>query len=179
MQIIYAAPFVLLSLLGFVLCVIVAPMRRFALSALVAPVAFGICSIIGWIGFALVAGDLLKINLGPATGIHGLIEGLLFYALPGVLGSWLAVVVVRFFEWLLLPTEQARKIALRVGITIVAFPFGFVFILASIAHWFGLISTTWWLIGALLGVSGGIFISACVYIATRSIQGRRSWGIDC
>jgi hypothetical protein len=170
MQIMYAAPFIFLALLGFVLCVIVAPLRRFALSALIAPVAFGICSIIGWIAFVLVAGDLLKINLGPATGIHGLIEGILFYVIPGLLGSSLAVVFIRSLEWLFLPTEQARKFALRVVISIVAFPFGFVFSSESIERWLVWASPASWWIWLPLGILGGVLISVVAYIATRWIQ---------
>ena len=41
MQVIYALPFVLLSIVSFLVCVAVPRWRRYSFQALVAPVAFG------------------------------------------------------------------------------------------------------------------------------------------
>src|SRR5262244_11577 len=46
MQVLYAMPFVLVSVLAFLACVIVPRWRRYKFQALVAPVAFGFCSIV-------------------------------------------------------------------------------------------------------------------------------------
>ena len=169
MQIIYAAPFVLLSLVGFLACLIFRPLRGFALSSLIAPVAFGVCSIVGWFTFAIIGGMVAKGGLGPATGIHGWIEGLIFYLLPGIMGSWFAVFVVTSLERAFLRTERSRREALRVQATVVAFPCGFVVTFAGIEQWRGFlafVSPTIDFVGALVG---GILISAFAFVATRRI----------
>jgi hypothetical protein len=94
LQIIYAAPFILLSLLCFGVFLAVPRFRRFALAALVAPVAFGFCAIVGYVAWVLVCNFLLKIQLRPVEGLHGVIEILLFFVTPGILGSWAAAWIV-------------------------------------------------------------------------------------
>jgi hypothetical protein len=94
LQIIYAAPFVLLSLLCFVVFLAVPRLRRFAIAAFVAPVAFGFCAIAGYITWVLVCDYLLKIQLRPVEGFHGVIEVAFFFIAPGVTGSWVAVWIV-------------------------------------------------------------------------------------
>jgi hypothetical protein len=120
LQIIYAAPFVLLSILSFAICLAVPSLRRFALPALIVPVTFGFCSIVSWVAFVLIAGHVLKLHLGPATGVHGLLEGLFFYCLPGVLASWVAISAVGFVHRSILRTQIARDIVLRLVISAVA-----------------------------------------------------------
>jgi hypothetical protein len=119
LQIIYAAPFVLLSILAFAICLAVPSLRRFAFPALVVPVTFGFCSIVSWIAFVLIAADVLKLHLGPATGVHGVLEGLFFYFLPGVLACWIAVAVLRFVERRFFGTKFARNLVLRLVISAV------------------------------------------------------------
>jgi hypothetical protein len=58
-QIIYAAPFVLLSVAAFFACLALPRLRPYALQALVVPVAFGACSIIA---FALIAVTWAMLN---------------------------------------------------------------------------------------------------------------------
>jgi hypothetical protein len=119
LQIIYAAPFVFLSIVSFSICLAIRPLRRFAIPALIVPVTFGFFSILGWIAFVLIAGFVLKLHLGPATGIHGIAEGLLFYLVPGVLASWAAIVVARFVENRLLRTQFAKDLMLRIVVSAV------------------------------------------------------------
>ncbi len=122
MQIIYAAPFVLLSILAFFVCLAVPRFRRFASAAFAIPVTFGVCSIVGWIAFVLIAGYVLHLNLGPAIGFHGVVEGLLFYVLPGIIGALLAVKLIRIIERSFLNTQRARDLVIRVIVaTIMAF----------------------------------------------------------
>ena len=120
MQIIYAAPFVFLSIVSFAICLATPTLRRFALPALIAPVTFGFFSIMGWLAFAIVAGNVLKLHLGPATGVHGVLEGLFFYCLPGVFASWIAVATVRFAERRFLRTQFAKNLVIRLVISAVA-----------------------------------------------------------
>lgn len=119
MQIIYAAPFIFLSIASFIICLAVRPLRRFAIPALIVPVTFGFFSILGWIAFVLIAGFVLKLHLGPATGVHGIAEGLLFYVIPGVLASWVAIVTARFVESRFLKTRFAKDLMLRIVVSAV------------------------------------------------------------
>jgi hypothetical protein len=120
LAIIYAAPFVLLSILSFSICLAVPSLRRFALPALIVPVTFGFCSIVSWVAFVLIAGDVLKLHLGPASGVHGVLEGLFFYCLPGVLASWVAIATMGFVQRRILRTKIAIDILLRLVISAVA-----------------------------------------------------------
>jgi hypothetical protein len=115
MQIIYAAPFVFLSVLGFAICLAIPRLRRHALPALVVPVVFGGCSIVGWIAFILVSDSILKINLGATSGLPGVMEGLAFYIVPGLLGAWFATWLVRLSEQCLFASANARSLILAVA----------------------------------------------------------------
>lgn len=106
MQIIYAAPFILLSLICFAVFTGVPSLRRLALPALVAPVAFGFCSLAAWIAFALIGGYVMHLHSNP--GFLLVIEGLLFYLLPGLIGAWLAIRAVQFLERRFLNTRHAK-----------------------------------------------------------------------
>ncbi len=83
----YAAPFALLSLLAFGVCFAIPRLRCRALSALVAPVAFGFCALSGYLGSLLMSRLLFKTELSP-------IETLTAYLLPGFSGAWLAVFLI-------------------------------------------------------------------------------------
>ena|SRR5260370_38446915 len=102
MPFIYAAPFVALSALAFLLCLAIPGVRRYKLYALVAPVAFGFCSIVT-MGIVVVTGDLvgqrlrLSVFSEPLTGIKGAAILLFIYFIPGILGAWFAVAIIRRF----------------------------------------------------------------------------------
>jgi hypothetical protein len=98
MQVIYAAPFIFLALIGFLVSAIVPRFRSRALAVLVAPVAFSVCSIIGYAAWVLVCGYILRIQLRPVTGIHGFFEVVFFYLAPGLAGSWIAVRVTHSLQ---------------------------------------------------------------------------------
>jgi hypothetical protein len=95
-QVIYAGPFILLSLVSYLICLAVPRFRQNALHALVVPIAFGFCSIVGMVAIVL-AGDTLTerfhfdVNPGPLVGMKGILIGFFIYFVPGVLGAWLAV----------------------------------------------------------------------------------------
>lgn len=98
-QVIYAASFILLSLVSYLICLAVPRLRRHALQALVVPVAFGFCAIVGVVALVL-AGDTLTerfhfdVNPGPLVGMKGILTGFVIYFVPGILGAWLAVHLV-------------------------------------------------------------------------------------
>jgi hypothetical protein len=119
LQLMYAAPFILISVLSFGICLAIPPLRRFALPAIVAPVTFGFFSLATWIGTAIVGGEILKINQGPAVGIHGLAEGIMFYILPGLVSSCAAVAAVRWFERRFLKSRFATKLVFDLIISLI------------------------------------------------------------
>lgn len=99
MQAIYAAPFILLSLVSFLTCLAVPRLRRNALEALVVPVAFGFCSIVGMVVIILIGDTLTErfhfnVNPGPLVGMKGIIIGFFVWFVPGIVGAWLAVFLV-------------------------------------------------------------------------------------
>ena len=95
MQIFYAVLFILMSVVCGLACLVIPKMRRYALQVLVAPVAFGFCSIIG-MGMILLLSDYTRILHfavlnEPAVGIRGFMITSVIYFIPGVLGAWVAV----------------------------------------------------------------------------------------
>lgn len=95
MQVIYAAPFFVLAIVGFLCCVAIRRFRTHALQAFVAPLAFGVCSIIA---FALVAvgSDTIGRRFGvtfPNWAVLAL--GIFAYFLVGIGGACIAVWVLQ------------------------------------------------------------------------------------
>jgi len=92
--VIYAAPFILLSAVCCLTCLVIPKMRRYLLQAAVAPVAFGFCSIIS-AGAIILISDHAGIHLAvldrPLDGIRGVMIALAIYITPGMIGTWLAV----------------------------------------------------------------------------------------
>jgi hypothetical protein len=95
MQVFYAIPFVLLSLLAFEVCVAAPRWRGFRYQALVAPVAFGFCSIAD-MGVVILTADRLNLAIftRPWSAGRDVVPLLLIYFIPGLLGSWCAVTAV-------------------------------------------------------------------------------------
>jgi hypothetical protein len=95
MQVIYALPFVLLSMLGFLMCVAVPRWRRYRLQVLVAPVAFGFCSIVA-MGAIVLTSDHFNLGLfsKPWSGLRDAVPLLLIYVITGLVGGWCAVATV-------------------------------------------------------------------------------------
>lgn len=95
MQVIYALPFVLLSILSFLICAAVPRLRHYKIQALIAPVTFGFCSIVA-AGAIVLTSDHFKLGLfvKPWTGPRDAVPLLFIYFIPGLLGSWCAVAAV-------------------------------------------------------------------------------------
>jgi len=89
MQVIYALPFVVFSIIAFLTCVAVPRWRHYRFQALVAPVAFGFSSIVA-MGVIVLTSDHFNLVLftKPWPGM------LLTYFTPGLSGSWAAVAAV-------------------------------------------------------------------------------------
>src|SRR5437660_378888 len=94
MQIIYALPFIALSVILCAICLVFPRLRRYMVPALVAPVAFGFCSIVG-AGTVVLIADKFGLLTEPAMGVRGVVIAMLIYFLPGGLGVWLAVSATR------------------------------------------------------------------------------------
>jgi len=95
-SVIYAAPFILLSLISAVTCLAIPQLRKYTLQALVAPVAFGLCSIVG-MAVMVLSGDVLTkrfqivVSPGPFAEIKDILISLFIYFISGIVGAWLAV----------------------------------------------------------------------------------------
>jgi hypothetical protein len=88
MQIIYAAPFILLSISRFRTVACYSSITAYAFRTLAAPVAFGFCSIVAMV-LILVASHGLNLQFAnaPLTGARGLFEGIAIYFVPGLVGG--------------------------------------------------------------------------------------------
>jgi hypothetical protein len=90
MQVIYAAPFILISVLAFGVCVVVPRFRHYAVQVLVAPVSFGICSIVAFAIVALTNAVITK-RLGIVIPNWAVVAGCIFaYFTVGLIGAWFA-----------------------------------------------------------------------------------------
>jgi hypothetical protein len=69
-------------------------MRQYMLQAVVAPLAFGFCSIIG-VGAVVLISDHAGLQIAalnrPLVGMGGFLTVLGIYFIPGALGTWLAI----------------------------------------------------------------------------------------
>lgn len=95
MQFIYALPFAMLSGLAFFACVVVPRWRRYKFQALVAPLAFGFCSIVA-AGAIILTSDHFNLGLftRPFSGLRDAALLILIYFIPGLIGSWAGVLAV-------------------------------------------------------------------------------------
>ena len=95
MQVIYAMPFAMLSALAFFACIVVPRWRHYKFHALVAPIAFGFCSIVA-AGAIILTADHFNLGLftRPWSGLRDAGPLILIYFIPGMIGSWVAVLAV-------------------------------------------------------------------------------------
>lgn len=172
MQIIYAAPFILLSLVAFVLSLVIPRLRPYAFRALVAPVAFGFCSIVAMV-LILVASDGLSLQFAnaPLTGARGLLEGIAIYFVPGLVGAWIAVEIVRQVEVRALKTQFKREFATRSIAALIVF--GPVFIVCTGVQ-FNIFpkADAWWPAFLAISFTAAVFASALTYLLVRKLQQR-------
>jgi hypothetical protein len=89
MHAIYASPFVLLSVVSCLVCLVVPRFRGYALQALAIPVGFGFFAILGGVTFVLFAHEVLKWT-PPIDGIPGVLMLAVIYFVSGLCGAWLA-----------------------------------------------------------------------------------------
>jgi hypothetical protein len=172
MQVIYAAPFILLSLIAFAACLAVARFRPYAFRALVVPVAFGFCSIVA-LAIIVVTADRLHLLLAdsPLAGSRGVFVAIPLYFVPGVVGAWLAIEVVRRTEIRFLRTQGARALATRIVIALIAF--GPAFIVCTGVQFSLFPRAEEWLplCLALSLVAAGL-VATLAFVAARALQKR-------
>ena len=91
MQVIYGVPFAVFSVLGFLVCAVVPRWQRYKFQALVAPVAFGFCSIVAG-GAIILTSDHFNLGLftRPWSGPRDALPLILIYFIPGLVGAWAA-----------------------------------------------------------------------------------------
>lgn len=174
MQLLYALPFILLSLIVFVIFLTVPRLRRYAIQALVAPVAFGICSIglvvVTVLAFAIVG---QHIHLGTLAQSIAVGLGILVYLCGGTCGAWLAVRIVDRFDETLLKTTHARQFVIRSLIGVIAF--GLVsFISMAVAEGVdpGSDSLREFILMAALSLFVGSLSGSLAYVLARKVQQR-------
>jgi hypothetical protein len=104
---VYAVPFIVLSLVACVSCLVVPRLRRYALRALVAPVAFGFCSIVSAVTIVVSAAGLGR-PIPEIAGVRGALIVIAIYITPGVLGTLLVMALLdRVRRWLASPGESS------------------------------------------------------------------------
>lgn len=173
MQVIYAAPFILLSFIAFFCSFAIPRMRPYAFRALVAPVAFGFCSIVGmFLILAISHGLNLEFANAPLVGMRGFFEGIAIYVFPGLVGAWIAIRIVTQIETSVLNTQGKRDFAIRAVCALLVF--GPVFIVC-IGVLFNMFSSAeeWW--PALLTISciAALVAATLTYLLARTLQQRR------
>ena len=100
LSLVYAFPFILLSLVCCLCCLAIPSLRRYTLQAIVAPVAFGFCSILSFV-LIVVACNLIEdrfhipLSPGPIVGINGWAFAGVSYFVPGLLGARLALALTK------------------------------------------------------------------------------------
>jgi hypothetical protein len=102
MQLIYALPFILLSIILGLASLAIPRTRRYALQVAIAPVAFGFCSIVGVAGVLIFSATVgIDIFSKMPPGIEANVFFAVIYFVPGVAGTWLAVLIVSGFKSLI------------------------------------------------------------------------------
>jgi len=101
MFVLYPFLFVSLALIAFISCLVVRRFRRYALQALLAPLAFGVCAVLGLVASlfakAAWANPLASREHPVSIDVHlGTFsyDGMFFYLCGGICGAWLAVRLV-------------------------------------------------------------------------------------
>ncbi len=173
MTVVYAAPFILLSLIAFVCSLAIPRMRPYAFRALVAPIAFGFCSITAMVLILSISHGLnLEFANAPPAGMRGLFEGVAIYVFPGLVGAWIAIQIVMQIETRVLKTQGKRDFAIRTVVALLVF--GPVFIVCT-GVLFNMFSSAeeWW--PALLAISciAALVAAALTYLLVRTLQQRR------
>jgi len=174
MQIFYAAPFVLISVIAFAGFLIIPRLRRFAFRALVAPVAFGFCSIVVMVLILLIA-DGLGLRFPPLDRPTGVLLFIGIYFIPGAIGAWIAVEIVTKVETRFLNTQHQRDFAIRTIIALIIF--GPVFIVSTGVQ-FKLFprAEEWWPICLSLSLITAALAATATYLLTRALQERLQSG---
>jgi hypothetical protein len=94
MQIIYAIPFVIISVISFFVFLSIPRLRPYALPALAAPVAFGACSVVG-LGLFMLAVDTRYDSFPRFVAVGA---PLVAYLGSGLAGAWVAIRAVQFLK---------------------------------------------------------------------------------
>ena len=91
MQFLYALPFMFVSAIAFIVCLAMPRLRCYAVSAMLAPLAFGICSVVG-LAILMLAIDTQYDSLPRLVAV---LAPLTAYMGSGILGTWLALTIMR------------------------------------------------------------------------------------
>lgn len=103
LQIIYATPFIILAITCGLICLVFPKLRPYAVDAFLVPIAFGVCAVVGMAMIVVIARPF-GLLLGPQVGPKGTFIFLVIYVAPGLLGAWLAFLVLQRVKARLLRT---------------------------------------------------------------------------
>ena len=172
MQVIYAAPFILLSLIAFACFLAIPKLRPYAFRALVAPVAFGFCSIVAMV-LLLVSSHGLGLQFAdyPLTGVGGVVKGIAIYFIPGLIGAWIAVEIVRQIETRALNTQSRRDVAIRTIVSMIIFGPAFIVCAGIQFKLFSRAEESWPLSLALSFIVAAL-AAVAAYLLLRALQKR-------
>jgi hypothetical protein len=96
----YGGLFGLVAIAAAAICIVVRKLRRYTLRALVGPVAFGFCSVVGFIIAILLVEEFYR---GPTPGpVVGYSLAAIIYFGCGLLGTWIAFAILKPLEPLIL-----------------------------------------------------------------------------
>ncbi len=174
MQIFYVAPFVLISIISFAGVLAIPRLRRFAFRALVAPVAFGFCSIVA-MALILVVADGLRLRFPPIAGPTGVLLFIGIYFIPGAIGAWIAIAIVGRVETRFLNTQSQRDFATRTMVALIIFGPAFI---VSTGIQFKLFprAEEWWPICLCVSFIAAGLAATATYLLTRALQERLQSG---
>jgi hypothetical protein len=115
----------LLSVLAFFGSLTIPRLRPHSLRALIAPLAFGFCSIFG---MAVIVLFSEAARTAPLNGPRGTVIGFSMWFVPGLLGTWLALAILKRIEQRWLKTRRARGFVVRLITSLIVF--GLVFMVS-------------------------------------------------
>lgn len=177
MPALYALPFVSLSAIAFFACVAVHRLRAHALQGLVAPLAFGACSLGSLALVVLLAaaiGSLFHLSadrFGAAGQAVAVSLGVLLYLCGGILGARWAAAAVRRLDATFLGTPRARRFIVRVVTALIALGVSS-FVSMGVAEGFYPGSPSLWEFGEMgaASVSIGVLAGAATYYLAGRIR---------
>jgi hypothetical protein len=111
----------------------------------------------------------LQFANAPLVGTRGLFEGIAIYFFPGLVGTWIAVQLVKQIETRVLNTQGKRDFAMRIVIALLVFGPVFIVCIGVQAATF---SEEWWPVFLAVSTIAAALAAALTYLLVRTLQQR-------